>query len=143
MQFNSAKCKFMLVSRSSRRNNTTPSQPSCLNGSPLESVPTFKYLGVLLSSDLTWSKHVQSIRSRARKLIGLLYRQYQSFHSPRPVLLQQPFSHTASFHHSFADSVHTWNCLPQEVVMAPSLNSFKTSVGVFIFSFVLYLCYNT
>ena len=77
MQFNSAKCKFMLVSR--RRNNTTPSPPMCLNGSPLESVPTFKYFGVLLSSDLTWSKHVQSICSRARKLIGLLYRQYYQY----------------------------------------------------------------
>ena len=77
MQFNSAKCKFMLVSR--RRNNTTPSPPMCLNGSPLESVPTFKYLGVLLSSDLTWSKHVQSICSRARQLIGLLYRRYYQY----------------------------------------------------------------
>ena len=77
MQFNSAKCQFMLVSR--RRNNTTLSQPLCLNGSPLASVPTFKYLGVPLSSDLTWSKHVQSICSRARKLIGLLYRQYYQY----------------------------------------------------------------
>ena len=77
MQFNSAKCKFMLVSK--RRNNTTPSPPMCLNGSPLESVPTFKYLGVLLSSDLTWSKHVQSICSRARQLIGLLYRRYYQY----------------------------------------------------------------
>ena len=85
MQFNSAKCKFMLVLR--RRNTTTPSPPLCLNGSPLESVPTFKYLSVLLSSDLTWPKHVQSICSRACKLIGLLYRRYYQY-SDCNILLQ-------------------------------------------------------
>ena len=53
MQFNSAKCKFILVSR--RRMLLQVHPCMCLNGSPLESVPTFKYLGVLLSSDLTWS----------------------------------------------------------------------------------------
>ena len=70
MQFNSAKCKFMLVSR--RRMLLQVHPCMCLNGSPLESVPTFKYLGVRHYSDLTWSKHMQSICSRVHKLIGLL-----------------------------------------------------------------------
>ena len=76
MTFNCGKYKFMLVSR--KRNNTS-SQPLYLNGSLLESVPTFKYLGILLSSDLTWSKHVQSTCSKAGKLIGLLYRRYYQY----------------------------------------------------------------
>ena len=47
-----------------------------LDGVPLERVETFKYLGILLSSDLSWSAHVNSICSKARKLIGLLYRRF-------------------------------------------------------------------
>jgi len=59
MQFNSAKCIFMLVFR--RRNEYYSKSTLVLNGSPLESFPTFKYLGVLLPFDLIWFKHVQSI----------------------------------------------------------------------------------
>ena len=44
-----------------------------LNGMPLEQVETFKYLGVLLSSELSWSAHIES---KARKLTGLLYRRF-------------------------------------------------------------------
>ena len=81
MEFNGAKCKFMMVSR--KRNHITPSLPLCLNGAALETVPTFKYLGVLLSSDsLSWSNHVQSICSKARKLIGLLYNHYSDSKPP-------------------------------------------------------------
>ena len=44
--------------------------------SPLEQVETFKYLRVLLSSDLSWSSHIDFICTKARKLIGLLYRRF-------------------------------------------------------------------
>ena len=47
-----------------------------MNGIPLEQVETFKYLGVLLSSDLSWSAHIDSICTKARKVIGLLYRRF-------------------------------------------------------------------
>ena len=40
---------------------------------PLEQVETFKYLGVLLSSELSWSAHIES---KARKLTSLLYRRF-------------------------------------------------------------------
>ena len=61
----------MTISR--KRISVYPAQ-FLLNGIPLEQVETFKYLGVLLSSDLSWSAHIDSICTKARKVIGLLYR---------------------------------------------------------------------
>ena len=47
-----------------------------LNGSPLEQVFSYKYLGVYLASDMRWRTHIDHICTVARKLIGLLYRQF-------------------------------------------------------------------
>ena len=74
MTFNTAKCKSMTISR--KRNHFTPLSPLSLNGSTLETVTNFKYLDVLISSDLSWSHHIQGVCSKARKIIGLLYRRY-------------------------------------------------------------------
>ena len=63
----------MIISR--KRNAVEPPQ-LVLNGAPLEQVETFKYLGVLLSSNLSWSAHIDSICTKARKLTGLLYRRF-------------------------------------------------------------------
>ena len=41
--------------------------------SPLQQVDSVKYLGGVLTSDLTWSEHISKICSKVRKLIGLLY----------------------------------------------------------------------
>ncbi len=73
LTLNPNKCKTMIISR--KRNSVQPPQLT-LNGTPLEQVETFKYLGVLLSSDLSWSTHVESICTKARKIIGLLYRRF-------------------------------------------------------------------
>ena len=47
----------------------------------------FKYLGVLLSRDLSWGKHVQSRCAEAEKILGLLYRQFFN-HTPSNAMLQ-------------------------------------------------------
>ena len=47
-----------------------------LCGQPLQRVDTYKYLGLLVSSDLSWSDHVSSICSKARNLLGMLYRRF-------------------------------------------------------------------
>jgi hypothetical protein len=47
-----------------------------LCGQPLQRVDTYKYLGLLVSSDLSWSNHVSSICSKARKLLSILYRRF-------------------------------------------------------------------
>ena len=77
LQFNESKCKMMHVSR--KRAPISPSIPIALNGSVLEEVETFKYLGLLISSDMSWSKHIENICSKARKVLGLLYRRYYRF----------------------------------------------------------------
>ena len=48
---------------------------------PLESVSSFKYLGVLLTSDLSWSGHVKNACTKARQLISLILRSIQ-VHKP-------------------------------------------------------------
>ena len=83
MTFNESKCKLMQISR--KRNPTTPISPLLLNGSQLETVPSFKYLGVLISSDLSWSQHIESVCSKARKILGLIYRRFYH-HADTPTL---------------------------------------------------------
>ena len=74
LHFNISKCKYMMISR--RRTPEIQVPPLTLNGLPLERVETFKYLGLLLSSDLSWFNHIDSVCSRAKRILGLLYRQY-------------------------------------------------------------------
>ena len=75
---------YILISR--KRNPIQP--PSFLvNGSTLEQVSCYKYLGILITADLLWSSHIQAICSRAKRLLGLLYRRFYNHLDP-PALLQ-------------------------------------------------------
>ena len=47
-----------------------------LDGKELEKVSIFKYLGVLIKINLSWSEHTMKICSKARKILGLLYRHF-------------------------------------------------------------------
>ena len=67
----------MFISRRGLR-RTEPS-PLFLNGSLIEAVDCIKYLGISLASDLSWSQHIQSTTSRARRLVGLLFWQYYHY----------------------------------------------------------------
>ena len=68
----SKKCKYMIVSR--LRGRSVPSCSPSLNGEPLERVHQYKYLGVILTDDLTWPIHISEITNKTRKIIGLIYR---------------------------------------------------------------------
>ena len=59
MTLNTTKCIFMLVSQKNRP--SIPSVTISLDGVPLENITT---LGVLLSSDLSWSSHIQNLVQR-------------------------------------------------------------------------------
>ena len=84
LTFNSAKCKYMVISRKRR-----PTYPGVLylRDTPLEHLECFKYLGVILASDLSFSQHIDSVCSKARKILGLLYQRFYN-NASKDTLLQ-------------------------------------------------------
>ena len=72
LTLNASKCKYMLVSWS--RIHQYPQL--YLADQPLECVQSCKYLGVTITSTLSWSDHIQSVRNKSRRLLGLLYCQF-------------------------------------------------------------------
>ena len=69
MTLNTAKCKYMLVSR--KRSSLTYSLPPLFIGSPsaiMEKITCIKYLGVHITSDLSWSAHIDTVVSKASRL---------------------------------------------------------------------------
>ena len=47
-----------------------------VEGIPLTYVNSVKYLGILITSNLSWSKHISSLHLKASRLIGMLYRKF-------------------------------------------------------------------
>ena len=84
MTFNESKCKVMHISQ--KRSLLSPCTLIMLNGSILETVTMYKYLGLLISSDLSRSNHIQGVCSKARKILGLIYRKYYRFSNTATLL---------------------------------------------------------
>ena len=82
LSFNTTKCKTVVLSR--KRLKTTPSQIFLL-GSQLEIVESFKYLVLLIKCDLTWTDHIKQICSKARRLVGLLFRRFYNYADPSTI----------------------------------------------------------
>ena len=82
LKLHADKCHLMLISR--KRTCSVNPPLFAKAGTPLQQVNSVKYLGVLLTSDLSWSEHITRTCSKTRKLIGLLYRR---FHHCSPELL--------------------------------------------------------
>ena len=57
LRFNPAKCKYIVISR--KRNPLLPVRGLNINGNALIKVYHYKYLGVWLSHNLSWSKHIE------------------------------------------------------------------------------------
>lgn len=64
----------MLISR--KRSSSFQSVSLWLNGSVLEKVNSFKYLGVTISNNLTWSNHIDIVCAKARRMLGFIYRHF-------------------------------------------------------------------
>ena len=78
LAFNYWKCCHLLFSR--KRSPTLPVAPLEINGNIVNQANEFKYLGVILSSDMSWSSHISAISCKTRKLIGVLYRKFYLYY---------------------------------------------------------------
>ena len=75
MMLNSKKCKLMTITRS--RNPPKPIYN--INGSQiLQNVDNYRYLGLIISRDLSWKQHINGIASKATRLNGFLGRVIKS-----------------------------------------------------------------
>ena len=67
-------CKYMVITR--KRSNSLVPPVITLTSSVIERTYSYKYLGVTISSDLSWSEHIHTICTKARRTVGLLYRNF-------------------------------------------------------------------
>ena len=71
MRFNMSKCFVMRVTQSQKYKVLHDYQ---LHNSTLNSVICCKYLGVVLQSNLWWSKHIEEITAKANSTLGMICR---------------------------------------------------------------------
>lgn len=82
MELNVSKCKFMHVSR---KNNPLPVY--YLDSIALDSVSSYQYLGVNITSNLTWNIHIEHIINNANRMLGYLRRNFAKASSSLKLLL--------------------------------------------------------
>ena len=73
LRLNMKKTKFMLISRKREQQDINLT----INGSPIQQVSSFTYLGVTLSQDLSWGLHIDKVCLKAKSLLGYLYRGFR------------------------------------------------------------------
>ena len=76
MNFNAKKCKVLEITNKKKTENLYQYN---LNGNILEAVKDHPYLGIELSYNLSWMKHVNKITSKASKSLNMLRRNFYRF----------------------------------------------------------------
>ncbi len=76
LSLNVSKTKELIVDF--RKRQLQPYTPLMISGTPVERVSSFKYLGVNISEDLTWTAHIQTLVKKARQRLYHL-RQLRKF----------------------------------------------------------------
>ena len=79
---NPQKTKFMILSRKRHK----PQPILFLNGTVLEQITHFKYLGIWVSDDLTWNNHIEAICSKAHRHLGYIFSMFSQYCSPENVI---------------------------------------------------------
>lgn len=82
MELNNKKCQFLRVSRA---NHQLPNY--YLDNTPLQSVTNYKYLGVHITTDLTWTVHCNYVIKNANRMLGYLRRNFSTAPSFLKLLL--------------------------------------------------------
>ena len=73
MEFHPKKCQVLSITKK----RSTIKYPYHLHGHLLEHVESAKYLGVTISKDFTWNKHIDNITAKASRSLGFLKRNLQ------------------------------------------------------------------
>ena len=70
------KIKLMIFHRQQKR---VKELNIIINDTNIERVQSFNFLGITLSENMSWTKHVLSIKKKISKVVGILYRLRNTF----------------------------------------------------------------
>ena len=104
MNLNASTCKVMHMRKSNLNAKYT------INGVTLESSTSEKDLGVFISSNLKWSNLVQTISTRANRILGMLKHLFRYKH---PGIWKQLYSALVRPHLEYA--VQAWRPTAKEI----------------------------
>ena len=85
LQVNPTKSKFIYFSF--KHQSSFDSLPSLkLGNTPISRVYSYKYLGLIFTCTLSWLVHINQAISKAKRLLGLIYRQFYHYSSSSTLL---------------------------------------------------------
>ena len=74
LTLNYSKTKFMILTAQRHRLARNTDHVISVNNTPISEVHSFRFLGVTLSNNLSWKSHIESIRSKLRICLGIIYK---------------------------------------------------------------------
>jgi hypothetical protein len=74
LSLNVAKTKYMLFHHPQLHRNRIPNLTLKINGTPIEKVTSFNFLGLTISETMSWYNHVEKISLKISKTVGVLCR---------------------------------------------------------------------
>ena len=77
LSLNVQKTFYMVFHRARMKNKDFDTSIVCMNGMKLERTDCFKYLGVILDSNITWTQHISYIKNKLSNGIGIMYKARQ------------------------------------------------------------------
>lgn len=122
MVLNTTKCKSMRVSRI-----TTNAHSYFLDGNILEAVTSYKYLGIHITTDLSWNLHIESITNKTNRMLGYIRRNFHSAPSSIKLLL---FKSLVRSQLDYASPI--WD--PCTEILSHQLEMIQNNAARFIFS---------
>ena len=91
-------------------------------------------MGILLNSNLSWSNHITSICTKARKLLGLLYRRF--YIHAEPSALFRLYLSLVRPHLEYASDVWTPTCRSHCLAQIPKPNFWTFSMSIILCLFM-------
>ena len=74
LKLNSSKTKYMVLYPNSRKYKNTNFNLTLQNGTTIEKVKQYRYLGLIIDDQLSWKPHINTLKSKLCKTLGILYK---------------------------------------------------------------------